>query len=158
MELSEALAINDDGELKRILVVDDNSDICDLVKTCLEELGPYQVQTETDGRLAMAAVQAFEPNLILLDIVMPRIDGPEISRRLTWEERYREIPVVFITGIVTDEEINALHGAVDGRPCMAKPLTIEKLLGCVRRHLAPPAAEIPVHPLPAFTAAQNASI
>ena len=122
-------------ERKKILVVDDNSSICELVKSYLEQAGDYEVATETDSTQALAAIHGFEPDMVFLDIVMPKIDGPEISRRLVWEDKSKNIPIVFLTGIITEAELKALQGVVDGRPCVAKPVTFEKLRRCVRQHI-----------------------
>ncbi len=125
-------------ERKKILIVDDNKEICELIKEYLEMIDDFDVKTETSSSLAIATIHAFKPDLIFLDIVMPETEGPEISRKLFLEKDYRDIPVIFLTGIVTDHEIDKMSGYLDGRPCLAKPITLKKLVACIQSHLQPP--------------------
>lgn len=120
---------------KKILIVDDEVYICQMVKRMLENTGKYKVSLETDGNRVVAAARSFRPNLILLDIVMPGIEGHEISIRLLDDKKCRAIPVVFMTGIITDDEVQKGKGTMFGRPCIAKPITKEKLLQCVEANL-----------------------
>src|SRR5688572_7263702 len=76
----------------RVLVVDDESNITDLVSTALRYEG-FEVAAAHDGREALAAVETFRPDLIVLDVMLPDLDGFEVQRRLL--DRARPTPVVF---------------------------------------------------------------
>ncbi len=125
-------------ERKKILIVDDNNEICELIKEYLEMLDDFEVKTETNSTLALATIHAFKPDMIFLDIVMPETEGPEISLILLLENDTKDIPVIFLTGIVTDHDIDKRGGYLEGRPCLAKPITLKKLLACIQRHLRYP--------------------
>lgn len=125
-------------ERKKILIIDDNNEICELIKEYLETIDDFEVKTETNSSLALAAIHAFKPDMIFLDIVMPETEGPEISRKLSWDNDTKDIPVIFLSGIVTDHDIKKRDGYLEGRPCLAKPITLKKLLACIQRHLLNP--------------------
>ncbi|TMK53125.1 MAG: response regulator transcription factor, partial [Actinobacteria bacterium] len=84
----------DVAERTRVLVVDDESNITDLVATVLRYEG-FEVQTAATGRDALKAVTAFRPALVVLDIMLPDLDGFEVQRQLA--DNGGKIPVVFLT-------------------------------------------------------------
>lgn len=97
-----------------ILVVDDTPDNLKVMSGLLKDL--YRVKIANGGEKALAiAVSETQPDLILLDIMMPDMDGHEVCRRLKSDERTRDIPVIFLTAKseVEDEEIGLSLGAVD---------------------------------------------
>ncbi len=119
--------------LNKILVVDDASTNLQLLTNLLTKQG-YTVYPASDGELALAFVRSTLPDLVLLDIRMPGIDGFEVCRRLKADERTRAIPVIFIS-ILEDErdKANAFQaGAVD---YITKPFQVEEVLARVRIHL-----------------------
>jgi len=81
-----------------ILIVDDTPANLRLLAGILTEVG-YQVRPARDGRIALTAAQSTPPDLILLDIMMPNMDGYEVIRRLKADERTRDIPVIFISAL-----------------------------------------------------------
>jgi PAS domain S-box-containing protein len=116
-----------------ILVVDDDVDALSLLTTLLSEEG-YQVRPADSGKLALASVRTAPPELILLDMKMPDMDGMEVCGQLkSWEET-REIPVMFISGSTNrTERVEALRtGAVD---FVDKPFDRAELIARVRTHL-----------------------
>jgi len=96
----------------KILVVDDERDIRDVLSSFLEEKG-YEVILASNGEEALELVERVNPQVILLDVNMPGIDGIETCRRLKAEEKSRSIPIIMITAF-QDREIEAyLEGADD---------------------------------------------
>jgi CheY-like chemotaxis protein len=85
---------------KRILLVDDEADIREVAKLSLEAVGGYDVVTASSGREGMAIAAAGRPDAILLDVMMPDLDGPSTVRLLRQDERTRDIPVVLVTAKV----------------------------------------------------------
>ena len=81
-----------------ILVVDDIPANLHLLTTMLSKQG-YQVQVATNGQLALTSAQSHPPDLILLDIMMPNMDGYEVCSRLKSSERTKDIPVIFISAL-----------------------------------------------------------
>jgi PAS domain S-box-containing protein len=117
----------------KILVVDDTSTNLQVLTNLLEEHG-YTVYPASDGELALEFVRSTLPDLILLDIRMPGMDGYEVCRRLKADERTRVIPVIFIS-ILEDEhdKVKGFRaGAVD---YITKPFQAEEVVARVRIHL-----------------------
>ncbi len=116
-----------------ILVVDDEADSRSLLTGILASEG-YPVRTADSGRLALASVDAWLPELILLDIRMPGMDGFEVCRRLKAGDKSRCVPVIFITAASdVEERVTGLAaGAVD---YISKPFQRGELLARVRTHL-----------------------
>jgi len=101
---------------KKILVVDDNESFVKTLKANLEQTGRYEVSTGTKGSEVLAAAKSFRPDLILLDILMPDVDGGTVGNRLKADESIKDIPLVFLTAAVTKEEIDKQHGIIGGDP------------------------------------------
>src|SRR5262252_10590136 len=97
-----------------VLVVDDTIDNLRLLSDLLGEQG-YDVRAVTSGRQALQAVEHDPPDLILLDITMPEMDGFEVCRRLKATDRCKDVPVIFITALTdTADKVLAFDtGAVD---------------------------------------------
>lgn len=123
---------------KRILIVDDEVAITDTLKRFLEKAGAYEVRTENQGSRVLAAARQFRPDLILLDIVLPERDGAAIAADLKGDPALQRIPIVFLTGLVTDAEVEASHGTIGGRPFLAKPVDLDRLLGVIEAQLGTP--------------------
>ncbi|MGD0947541.1 MAG: PAS domain S-box protein [Candidatus Binatia bacterium] len=126
--------------LATILVVDDTSDSLALLAGILTRTG-YQVQPVDSGELALAAVAASPPDLILLDVRMQGMDGLEVCRRLKAREETRHIPIILISAFAEPEErVEGLElGAAD---YIAKPFRKKELLARVKTHLSLRRAEV----------------
>lgn len=101
--------------LQRILHAEDDPSIQAVAKVALEMIGGYQVLACSSGQEALAQVVRFDPQLILLDVMMPGMDGPETLSRLRELIDLKGIPVVFMTAKVQPEELDELRrlGAQD---------------------------------------------
>jgi two-component system, OmpR family, alkaline phosphatase synthesis response regulator PhoP len=136
----------------KVLIADDNPQILELLEAYLEPLN-LQVRLAADGESTLAAVERDEPDLILLDIMMPRRSGFEVCRLLKDDPRYRDIPIIMVTALneMGDLERARECGAED---FLSKPVNKIELLARVQsllklRHLKqlnrrmgePPAAE-----------------
>lgn len=128
------------NEKKRILVVDDESSITRLLKLNLELTGGYEVATENVSRAALATAEQFRPDLMLMDVVMPGMDGGTLASALQASPRLKGVPIVFLTAAVTREEVRARRGLVGGLPFLAKPVNLQEVLACLQQHLGPPPA------------------
>ena len=122
---------------KRILVVDDDENILSLERTILEQKG-FVVTTAAGGAEAIKLLGEEEFDLVLLDVMMPEIDGFTVCRRIKEEPRTREIPVIFLTAKGGGE---ALAEGFESGAIMYinKPFTANKLLTIVNTMLEPPA-------------------
>jgi DNA-binding response OmpR family regulator len=119
---------------KKILVVDDEEDIRNLAKQMLEMEG-YEVIMASDGKEALSIAEKEAPDLILLDVVMPGMDGFEVCKILKSQQKTRSTPVVIFT--VLDSEAHKKRGRDAGADgYAAKPFKIEALLAEVKRQIA----------------------
>ncbi len=120
---------------KPILVVDDEPTITRLLKLNLEQTGDYEVTTENVSGAALAAAEEFQPNLLLVDVVMPGLDGGNLASQLQTCPKRRGMPIVFLTVPVTREEVRSRHGLFGGQPFLAKPVCLQEVLACLKKHL-----------------------
>jgi two-component system, OmpR family, response regulator len=121
---------------KKILVVDDELSITRLLKLNLEKNGAFMVRTENEGTKALAAAKEFKPDLILLDVMMPDIDGGDVAAIIQADPLLRNVPVVFLTAAVKQEELDAKGGMIGGFPYIAKPLDVKGVTAVIERTLA----------------------
>ena len=121
------------GNSNRILVVDDTPANIQSLAAILKEKG-YQISVATNGKQALDVMARVQPDLILLDVMMPEMDGYETCRRLKADERWRQIPVIFLTAKTeTTDIVQGFElGAVD---YVAKPFNAHELLARVNTHL-----------------------
>jgi len=117
---------------KRLLIVDDESGFTRLLKLTLEKTGHYTVLEENDGTAAWLVAREFRPDIIFLDIVMPKIDGGDVARQIRSDPLLSHVPIVFLTAIVSKNETGSDIG---GFPFLAKPVSLEALTQCVVEHL-----------------------
>jgi putative two-component system response regulator len=119
--------------MPKILLVDDNTTNLQLLHETLDGLG-YKLLIAKNGKTALTIAQKARPSLILLDIMMPEMDGYEVCRRLKADETTSHIPIIFITALVDEEdEAKGLGmGAVD---YLTKPINPDLVRARVRNHL-----------------------
>ena len=93
------------GKLERILLVEDAPDIRLVIQVALERLGGFKVESCGSGQEAIEKGPAFAPDLVLLDVMMPEMDGPATLASLKNLPQFSEVPVVFMTAKAAQEEI-----------------------------------------------------
>src|SRR6266478_1337661 len=126
-------------EKPRILIIDDNRNFTHSGKLALERTGRYSVWEENEPARARQTAQRVRPDLILLDIVMPEMDGGEVAARLESDPTLHRTPVIFLTALVTKAE--ARSGLqIQGHPFLAKPISIPELVAGIERNLLARAA------------------
>jgi CheY-like chemotaxis protein len=122
---------------KRILVIDDDQNLTEMIKINLLATGKYEVCIVNQSTLAMAAAREFRPDLILLDFIMPGLDGGDISTSLHLDPDLREVPVIMVTALMSNSEMGPDGTASRyGHLMLAKPVRIKNLLDCIERLLA----------------------
>jgi CheY-like chemotaxis protein len=114
-----------DTEPKRILIVDDEAGFTRLLKLTLEGTKRYIVKEENDGSRALYTARQFRPDLVLLDIMMPKMDGGDVARQIGEDPILKEVKIIFLTAIVSPNEVNA--DGIGGFPFMAKPVSLAAL-------------------------------
>ncbi|UCH34422.1 MAG: response regulator [Armatimonadota bacterium] len=116
---------------KKILAVDDERHIVRLVQVNLERAG-YQVVSAFDGKEALKKVASDKPDLIVLDVMMPHMDGFEVLKRLKSDDKTKNIPVVMLTAKAQDADV--FRGWASGVDCyLTKPFNPLELLTFVKR-------------------------
>ena len=125
------------NERPRILIIDDENDFSSVLKENLEEVGEYTVMECNNSRDALQTIREFQPNLCLIDVVMPGLDGGDIVAQLRADKTLRRIPVVMLTALV-EENPNTPDGetVTGGLPFLSKTSPLEQLLLCIEKHLA----------------------
>lgn len=123
---------------RRILLVDDESSFTDALKLYLEMTGRYKVRTVNKGMEAVATAKAFRPDLILLDVIMPDVDGGNVASQLKEERELARVPVLFLTAAISREEVNHKPGFIGGQIFMAKPISAREVQMQIDRMLDKP--------------------
>jgi len=115
---------------KKILIVEDDHDVVKLLKYNLEKEG-FKVNYTTDGSLALAEIRRGEPDLVILDLMLPGLDGLEICRQLRRTEKYSSLPLLMLTA--RDEEADRVVGLEMGADdYVTKPFSMRELVARVR--------------------------
>lgn len=120
---------------KRILLVDDEPIVTRTLQRYLEATGAYEVRAENDATLALAAAQEFEPDVIFLDVVMPEKDGAALAEEISADATLKDVPIVFLTALVTKNEVGHEGRDIGGHPFLAKPLDPEKIVECIEKYV-----------------------
>jgi two-component system, cell cycle response regulator DivK len=121
-----------------VLLVEDNEDNLAVYRTILDHVG-YHVIEARDGQEGLARATEDKPDIVLMDISIPKIDGWEVTRRLKSDPETRDIPVVALTAHALDEDREkAFSVGCDGY--LAKPVEPRKVVEEVRRFIGPPSA------------------
>ena len=119
---------------KKILIIDDEESFTELVKLNLEATGKYEVRTEEKGSLGLVAAKQFKPDLILLDLIMQDMGGGEVSCRLKIDEETKNIPIVYLTAVMTEEEVEARGGTISSLQVVAKPVRTGDLINVIEKN------------------------
>ncbi|MBW3562144.1 MAG: response regulator [Actinobacteria bacterium] len=128
------------NDAARILVVEDEEDLANVVRVNLEIAG-YDVEHTLNGAEALDEVRDERPDLILLDVMMPVMDGWQVLRALKEDDDTRDIPVVMLTALA--EEQNIIQGHLEGAVrYLTKPFEVKKLLEVVETTLDPDEEEL----------------
>ena len=119
---------------KRILIVDDEQDLVAMVKMRLEASG-YETLEAYDGQDALKKAQEEKPDLIVLDLMLPKMDGYKVCRMLKFDEKYRHIPIIMFTARVQDSD-KQMGMEVGADAYITKPFEPQILLSKIEELLA----------------------
>ena len=115
----------------RILLVDDEESFTKVTQLTLAE---YEIVVENDSTRALDRARELEPDLILLDVMMPNFDGGDVAAQIRDDVNLKHVPIVFLTALVTEKE-SARRRVMGGYPFIAKPVTPEVLAENIERIL-----------------------
>lgn len=111
---------------KRVLIVDDEPDIVKVVAFRLNKEG-YEVSIATDGEKALEALDKNKPDIVLLDITLPRLNGYEVCARMKASEVLKDIPVIFVTASLSTEEFEQRFLKTGAQGYVFKPFEFDVL-------------------------------
>lgn len=118
---------------KRILIVDDEIDIVDTIQFMLESQN-FECLAAYDGEDALLKAKTENPDLILLDIMLPKMDGYKVCRLLKFDEKYKDIPIIMLTAKAQD--VDKLMGKETGADeYVCKPFVMDDLVKMIRGYL-----------------------
>ena len=120
---------------KKVLIIDDEVAFTNVVKLTLEEKGNYEICVENDSRMAIATARKFWPDIILLDVVMPELDGGELHTQFMADPILKRIPIIFLTAIVRQKEVDEHKGIIGGSFYIAKPVSADGLIDAIEEHV-----------------------
>jgi CheY-like chemotaxis protein len=118
--------------LNRICYVEDDLDIQRIVRMSLEKLGKMTVEVVTDPMVAIERITAFKPELVMLDWMMPGMDGPALFRKMLETPATKDLPVVFITAKASQRELDELR-ALGAAGTISKPFAPKDLPDQLRK-------------------------
>ena len=121
-------------EKKKILLVDDEESLLRLLKRVLEQKG-YEVAVEQNATQASQKAREFKPQIIFIDITMPEMEGSAVASEIRSDSTLKQVPIIFLTGAVSSEEVESSGGKIGGEFFLAKPIDANKLVHCIEEHL-----------------------
>jgi DNA-binding response OmpR family regulator len=119
--------------LKNILIVEDVEDHLEIVKIILEQHN-YNILTATNGKTGLESAQKNLPNLIILDVMLPEMNGYEVCRALRSDQKTKAIPVIMLSVKSNPEDIEAGYKS-GANEYITKPFNLEELIKKVKKHL-----------------------
>lgn len=120
---------------KKILLVDDEKNFCILLKLNLEKRGPFEVLTTSNPHEVLELAKRNSPDLILLDILMPEMDGMTLAAALKGDKDTKDIVVAFLTALVNEEDVRDMKGRAGDNYFFSKLGTAEELVVSISRIL-----------------------
>lgn len=120
---------------KRILLVDDEPSVTRLLKLTLEQSGNYEVRELNAGAKVVETARDFKPDLVLLDVMLPDLDGGEVAAAMKNDSKLKKTPIVFLTAAVNEAEVKANKGKIGGFPFIAKPLHVKNVIEAIEANL-----------------------
>lgn len=117
--------------LQRILLADDEPDVLEVSRIALETVGGFEVAVCDSGAELLRRLPDFSPDLIIIDVMMPDMAGPEVLARVRQIPGFGDIPVVFLTGVINGDELKNLRnsGAADVIIKPFDPMTLADRIG-----------------------------
>jgi CheY-like chemotaxis protein len=119
---------------KKVLLVDDEKSFTSLLKMNLEQTGRYEVRAENWGEDALPAAREFRPDVMLLDIIMPRMPGGNVVAQFEADPDLKDLPIIFLTAAIQRSTVAAHDGVICDRPCIAKPASVDEIVEMIERN------------------------
>lgn len=123
-------------DAKRVLVIDDEPSFTQMIKLNLEGTGSYLVETLNESCKAYEVAREFAPRIILLDIIMPEQDGGDVALNLRKRSATKDIPIIFVSAMVSPAESKRGFYQSGGEHFLAKPVDTDTLCGAIETVLS----------------------
>lgn len=120
------------SEAVKILIVDDEADIAKALTLRLEASG-YKVIAASDGLMGLEMIRSEKPDLVLLDIMLPKLDGFKVCRMVKFDENLKNIPIIILTAKATEID-KTTGGDVGAEEYVTKPFDPEKLMAMIQKY------------------------
>ena len=124
--------------MTRILIVDDPPDFSLWLKRKLEATGRFVVHEENEPAEAIRTARHFWPDLVILDVMMPGMDGSEVASRLREDRLLKDVPVLFLTALVSGREAPAGSCSSGGQIFLPKATPVAQLIACIEERTRSP--------------------
>ncbi len=117
---------------KKILIIDDEEDFSHFLKLNLENTGRFKVFTASGGQAGVKIIRRKKPDVVLLDIMMPEMDGFEVLEKIKGNVKTYEIPVIMLTALDNEESRSEARGSFAGE-YLVKPVPLDRLISTIDR-------------------------
>ena len=118
----------------RLLLIDDEPSFTRMLRLSLERRG-FKVKVENNGAYAHTVAQDFLPDLILLDVIMPDVDGGDVAAQIRSDPALKDVPIVFLTAGVSKETTRVKGNVIGGQTYLAKPISVDEVVRCIEKKL-----------------------
>lgn len=122
----------------KVLVVEDEANFSQLLKYYLEHVGDFEVWVEGSGDAVVQSARKFQPDIALIDLVLPDVNGRAVARELHAEPGFGNLPVLFFSGNQPEDQVEFNSEPRNGMAFLTKPLSPRKLMNCIYRLLENP--------------------
>jgi len=141
MTVEQNVPIVPDQQLarKRVLIIDDEPSFTRMVRLNLEKTGMFEVREENRATGAVNTARDFKPDLILLDVIMPTMDGGDVAAQIQNDRHLKGTPIIFLTATVSQREAGP-SGMLNSGGCifLAKPVSLEALVKVINESIPKP--------------------
>lgn len=120
--------------LKKVMVVDNDVDITNMVENALKKSGGYTVIPVNESNKVIGLARKYQPDLMLLDVAMPGVQGPEIAMRMSHDRNLKKIPIIFISGMLDQQDTGKTGRKIGRYMCLAKPFQVDDLIACMEKY------------------------
>jgi CheY-like chemotaxis protein len=122
----------------RVLHVDDEESFTRLLKISLGRTGKYEYRYENDPHQAAQAAREFKPDVILLDVIMPKMFGGDVADQFKADPELKSIPIIFFSAALRKQQVKECGGIVRGYPWLAQPASLEEVMAAIDKYATIP--------------------
>ncbi|MDD5409519.1 MAG: response regulator [Candidatus Omnitrophica bacterium] len=120
---------------KKILIIDDEENFCNLLRKNVEKTNEFEVYTATNGDDGINLIKQIRPDLILLDVIMPGLDGGDVVSLIRSDNSIKDTPIIFLTSLVRKNEVGSQASFTKGYALLAKTVTVGELIACIKENI-----------------------